>query len=81
MTRSIGGIENLVVVDGVVERQAEANGMRRLQLRPRHVKCLLVRLLRLVRGAFLGVGREDLGKGNSGRKGRQQRGVLKRGQR
>lgn len=49
MTRSIGGIENLVVVDGVVERQAEANGMRRLQLRPRHVERLLVRLLRLVR--------------------------------
>ena len=46
---AVGGVDDLVVEDGEVECEPEADGVRRLHLGPRDVERVLVRLLRALR--------------------------------
>ena len=50
---TVGGVDDLVVEDGEVEGESEADGMRRLHLGPRDVERVLVRLLRALRRRLL----------------------------
>lgn len=52
VTGTVWSVEDLIVKDGEVERQSQANGMRGLHLALAHVKRLLIRLLRLVHDAL-----------------------------
>lgn len=47
VTRAIGSDEDFVVKDGKVKSQTQSNRMGRLELNFAHVKCFLIRLLRL----------------------------------
>ena len=49
VARPVGRVDDLVVEDGEVEREPEADGVRRLHLGPRDVERVLVRLLRVIR--------------------------------
>ena len=49
MACTVGGVDDLVVEDGEVEGESEADGMRRLHLGPRDVERVLVRLLGALR--------------------------------
>ena len=58
----VGGVEDLVVEDGEVERQTEADGMRRLHLGFRNFKGLLISLLRIVQHGCSAVSYSNFGK-------------------
>ena len=49
VTRPVRRVDDLVVEDGEVEGEAEADGVRRLHLGARDVERVLVRLLRVLR--------------------------------
>ena len=49
VARPVGRVDDLVVEDGEVEREPEADGVRGLHLGPRDVERVLVRLLRVIR--------------------------------
>ena len=58
----LGRVEDLIVEDGEVERQTEADGMRRLHLGFRNFKGLLISLLRIVQHGCSAVSYSHFGK-------------------
>ena len=58
----LGRVEDLVIEDGEVERQTEANWMRRLHLGLRNFKGLLVSLLRIIQHGRAAVSYGNFGK-------------------